>query len=142
MEAASSGVRIDGEGRGAATADCDGDGRPDLAVADAVGPTRLFRNVAGRPGLRVRLEGPGGNPLAAGAALRWISGGSTGPARELRLGGGHWSCDSTTVVLARPVSGPGELSVRWPGGTETLTPVASGVTEMVVGTGGRVVRSR
>jgi hypothetical protein len=142
LDAMASGVRIDGEGRGAATADHDGDGRPDLAVAVSGGPLRLYRNTAGKPGLRVRLQGPTGNPTAAGASVRLVVGGRAGPARESRLGGGHWSCDSATLVMARPDPGAGELRIRWPGGSETATKVDGAVGDVVVASDGSVVRSR
>ncbi|HRI13170.1 MAG TPA: hypothetical protein PLX89_09200, partial [Verrucomicrobiota bacterium] len=38
-------------------------------------------------------------------------------------GGGYWSQDSATVVLAAPTGPSAPLSVRWPGGhTTTSTP--------------------
>jgi hypothetical protein len=67
-----SGILVYGEGRGAAAADYDGDGRLDLAVAQNGAATRLFRGVAGRPGLRVRLQGTPVNPEAVGAVVRLV----------------------------------------------------------------------
>lgn len=127
-----SGVRIEGEARGAATADFDGDGRPDLAVSQHDGPTKLYRNTLGRPGLRIRLVGPAGNSLAAGASLRLAQGGYLGPAREIRLGGGHWSSDAATTILARPLDGAAEVMVRWPGGNQTRTHVAASLQSVLV----------
>ena len=132
LSSSASGIEIDGEGRGAATADFDGDGRPDLAVAQFRGATRLFRNATGKPGLRVRLEGTPGNPLAAGASIRVMQGGKAGPLREVRLGGGHWSCDATTSVLARPSDGPSELQILWPGGARTTTQVSSSESGVLI----------
>src|SRR5262249_49109027 len=59
-----SGVAIYGEQRGAALCDFDEDGRIDLAVAQNGEATKLYRNVTGKPGLRVRFEGPPGNVAA------------------------------------------------------------------------------
>ncbi len=137
LAAAISGIQMDGEGRGAATADFDGDGRPDLAIAQFRGATRLFHNVAGKPGLRVRLEGTPGNPLAAGASIRLVQEGKAGPVREIRLGGGHWSCDASTMVLARVGDGPCEVQVLWPGGAKTTTRVESTVSGLIIGEDGK-----
>ena len=118
LSSRASGIRILGEGRAVAVADPDADGRPDLFVTTVEGPTLAYRNRTGRPGLRVRLMGPPGNPLAAGARVRWTHDASrkAGPAREWHLGSGHGGCDSAIHVIARPVDGDGTLDVTWPGG--------------------------
>jgi hypothetical protein len=130
-----SGLLIYGEQRGAATADYDGDGRPDLVVAQHGDATRLFRNQIGRPGLRVRLNGPPSNPAGVGATL-WLEfeNGGRGPAREIRAGGGYGSQDALTPVLAVPER-PRALHVRWPGGRVTRHPVPPGAREVVVTAG-------
>ena len=67
-----SGVKVYGEQRGSAVSDFDGDGRVDLAVSQNGAETKLYRNTSARPGLRVRLAGPAGNPNGVGAAMRWL----------------------------------------------------------------------
>lgn len=127
-----SGIRIEGEGRAAVAADFDADGRPDLAVATHNGPTRVFRNRLGRPGLRVRLEGGEGNRTGAGARVRLKAGAAAGPARLWRAGSGRGSCSPSTQVMARPGVDEVRLEVDWPGGVTHVVPVAAGISEVRV----------
>jgi hypothetical protein len=134
-----SGLRIDGEQRGAAVADYDEDGRVDLVVTQNAGPTRLFRNERGRPGLRVRLQGPPGNPRGLGAVVRPVRGGMPGPARAVLAGSGYASQDSAVVVLA---GGPERVEVRWPGGLHATVDIPPGAAEVAIAMDGRVQRLR
>ena len=119
-----SGVKVYGEQRGAALSDFDGDGRVDLAVSQNGAGMALYRNRGGRPGLRVRLSGPAGNANGLGAILRVGEEGKPGAARELHGGGGYWSQDSCTTVLARPLNPKSlVLQVAWPGGRTRLHPI-------------------
>lgn len=120
-----SGVVIRGDQRGSAVADFDRDGRPDLAVAQNGGLTTLWRNVTGRPGVRVRLIGPTGNPRAVGAVLRLEGEGWSGPARAVTAGTGQWSTDGAAIVLSRP-SRAKTLVVRWSDGRETRADLPAG----------------
>jgi hypothetical protein len=129
--AADPGIAAWGEQRGAATADFDGDGRPDLVVGQNASPTMLFRNAGARPGLRVRLAGPARDADGIGASLRWIAGGVAGPRREIRAGGGYWSVDSPVTVLGTGRAA-GEVEVRWPDGTTRRRAVAAGVAEVTL----------
>lgn len=109
------GLSMPGEQRGSAVADVDADGRPDLAVGQQSGKTRIFRNRAGKPGVRVALEGPAGNPDGIGAAVRLVMGSRLGPVREIHAGAGFRSQDSPEILLAAPQD-PTAVEVRWPGG--------------------------
>jgi len=126
-----SGVMVYGEQRGAALCDYDHDGRVDLVVTQNGAETRLFHNLGGRPGLRVRLAGPAGNPFGIGAVIRLDYGGRMGPAREVHAGSGYWSQDGTVQVLGGQEP-PSKVWVRWPGGRVTTVPVPSGTSEVVV----------
>jgi len=126
-----SGVKVYGEQRGSAVSDFDGDGRVDLVVTQNGGATRLFRNEAAKPGLRVRLKGPPGNPSGIGAMLRVDFSGKVGAAREVHAGSGYWSQDSVVEVLASPQA-PAKLQVRWPGGRISTVEVPVGSREITV----------
>lgn len=128
-----SGIAIYGEGRGVAVADYDHDGRPDLAAAQNANATRLFRNVQGTPGLRVRVQGPIGNVDGIGTILRLeFEDGTFGPAREVHAGAGYWSQDAFTQVLG-PAKRARFVQVTWPGGKKTRVPVPAEAKEMTVG---------
>jgi hypothetical protein len=126
-----SGIKVHGEQRGAAVADFNHDGRADLVVTQNANATRLFKNSSARPGLRVRLQGPPGNPDGVGAALRLKFTGGYGPVREVRAGGGYWSQDSSRALLAAPVP-PAAIEVVWPGGKRTEQAVDSQADEITV----------
>ena len=135
-----SGVLVYGEQRGAAVSDFDGDGRVDLLVTQNAAETRLFRNVHGKPGLRVRLKGAPGNPFGYGAQLRLEHDGQLGPVREVHGGGGYWSQDSPVQILSGGGDGPLKVWVRWPGGKSFTVEVPPGAREIQIGLDGQVSR--
>jgi hypothetical protein len=136
-----SAILVYGDQRGAAIADFDQDGRVDLAVSQNGAATRLFHNVSGKPGLRVRLIGPAGNPDGIGAQVRLMFGDRAGPVREVHGGSGYWSQDSTVTVLSVPEA-PAAIWVRWPGGRITSTPLTQQSLEITVDQAGKVVSKR
>ena len=138
LDPVQSGIRIDGEGRAACVGDADGDGRPDLFVAQHGGATRVLRNLQGKPGLRVRLDAGPGNPLGAGTQVRWVGAGAAGPVRVWRFGAGGGASDSAVQVLARPEPGEGALEVTWPGGKKSQVRVPAAARGMRISADGRV----
>jgi hypothetical protein len=136
-----SGVAVYGEQRGAAAGDFNEDGREDLVVTQNGAATRLFQNVGGRPGLRVRLVGPFGNPLGIGAIVRLEFDQHRGPAHEVHAGSGYWSEDSAVVLLAVPEV-PRQIDVLWPGGKRVRAEVAASSREITLhyGGGAKLVR--
>jgi enediyne biosynthesis protein E4 len=132
-----SGLVVYGEQRGAAAADYDGDGRVDLVVTQNATTTRLFHNLRAKPGLRVRLAGPPGNPSGVGAMMRLKSGNQFSPAREIHAGSGYWSQDSPVQVLAR-LPEPLQLWVRWAGGQTNMVDVPRAVQDIELSVTGKL----
>jgi hypothetical protein len=126
-----------GEQRGAALCDYDRDGRVDLLVAQNAGGTKLFHNEGSKPGLRVRLKGPPGNPSGFGAVMQLVFANRTGPAREIHAGSGYWSQDSAVQILGLPEPAVG-ISVRWPGGKRVKAELAEKTREVTIDYEGRV----
>jgi hypothetical protein len=132
-----SGVIAYGQQRGAALSDYDGDGRVDLVVAQNGGETKLFKNTGARPGLRVRLIGPLGNPFGIGAALRLQNESMQGPLREIHAGSGYWSQDSAVQVMSL-ASSPKRLEVRWPGGRTATIELPVKASEVTIHFNGQI----
>jgi hypothetical protein len=126
-----SGVAVYGEQRGTALGDFNEDGRVDLVVTQNGAATKLYENVGARPGLRVRLAGPPGNPAGIGAALRLLNRDRPGPRRELHAGSGYWSSDSPVQALSF-AGEPTRIEVRWPGGKRFTTDLPSGAKEVIL----------
>ncbi|MGC8991594.1 MAG: FG-GAP repeat domain-containing protein, partial [Verrucomicrobiia bacterium] len=136
MPGQASGIKVYGEQRGCAVGDYDTDGRPDIVVTQNGNETKLFHNVSGKPGLRVRCVGPLGNPTGIGAAVRLrFRSGRFGAPREIQSGSGYWSRNSDTLVLATPEP-PAEVWVRWPGGHEVSAPIPANAREIALDANG------
>jgi enediyne biosynthesis protein E4 len=133
-----SGIKVYGDQRGAALGDFDEDGRVDLAVSQNGAETKLYQNVGAKPGLRVRLSGPPGNPDGVGATVRLVFGEKFGPAREIHGGSGYWSQDSPVQILCGQQE-PTQVWVRWPGGKTTTSNIPHGAREITVDRSGTVV---
>jgi hypothetical protein len=141
MSGSVSGIAAYGEQRGSALGDFDQDGRVDLVLSQNGAPTSLFKNVAAKPGLRVKLRGPAANPWGIGAQVRLHFGLRKGPLREIHAGSGYWSQDSPVVVMGYPTF-PEKVEVIWPGGKSRVYRVPAGSLEVEVDPEGRLLSSR
>jgi hypothetical protein len=124
-----SGIKAYGEQRGCALADYDQDGRVDLVVTQNGAPTKLYHNLATKPGLRIRLRGTETNPAGIGTAIRLLFGERPGPVREVHAGSGYWSQDGAVQVMGTPEP-PTQVWVRWPGGKTATVEVKPNAREI------------
>ena len=119
-----SGIAVHGDARGAASGDFDGDGRPDLAVAQNGAATKVFHNREAKPGIHLTIEGTKDNPFAIGARFRVTDAdGRKGPIREISAGGGYLSQNSPVAIIP---AGAKSVTVTFPDGSETEIPVPAG----------------
>ena len=134
-----SGIKVYGEQRGAAISDFNKDGRIDLAVSQNSAMTKLYKNISGKPGLRVRLIGTKNNPTGVGANVRLIyKEKAAGPAKQIHAGSGYWSQDSPVLVFGIPET-PDKIQIQWPGGKITESKIPSDVREISINTEGEIV---
>ena len=129
-----SGLTVFGEGRAAAAADFNHDGRTDLVICQNGSKPKLFLTQVNRRGLRVQLQGSNGNREAVGAQIRLELEGKPGPSRTVRLGSGFLSQNSTTQVLGAAENATA-LLVAWPSGKEERYKLAPNQSEITAGSG-------
>jgi hypothetical protein len=128
-----SGIKVYGEQRAAPAADVDADGRVDILVTQNGAATKLYRNVGGAPGLRVRLDGPDANPSGVGAVVRLVdTEGRSGPARLVTAGSGYWSQGSSVPVMGKGTGTVSAVQVQWADGTRSSVDVPEGATRITV----------
>ena len=125
-----SGIKVFGEQRGSVAGDLNGDGRPDLIVAQSKSKPKLFFNEIGQAGLRFNLSGSLANPLAQGATVSAVfADGTKGPARLIGGSSGRYSQSAAgqTLGAAKRIRA---IEVVWPSGTttrENITDVSKSV---------------
>lgn len=111
-------------GRGAAVADLNADGLPDLVEVFYGAPVRVWRNVgagdAARPAamgnwLGITLVEPGPNRDAIGAWIE-VKVGDLTIQRELTIGGGHVGGPLGPIHVGLGSSGEAQVRVQWPDG--------------------------
>lgn len=123
-EAASEGLARPEVSRGLAVADYDHDGRPDLALTNTDGPTRLFHNVSA-PGSRrlvVRLRGRETNRDAVGASVRILASAGERPDIErtatVLSGVSYLSRNADDLYFGLADVDAVDLEISWPDGSQ------------------------
>jgi hypothetical protein len=110
--------------RGAAVGDYDGNGYPDLYVANWGGPNQLLRNAIagnGKHYIKIRLQGTTSNRSGIGARIRVVGGGKT-QIREVTSGSSLFSHNELSVIFGLDSSTiVDSIQVRWPSGIVTDT---------------------
>jgi len=115
--------------RGLAAGDLDGDGRPEIVIANVNQPPSLLRNRAERTNafLSLRLEGVESNRSAIGARVTVEADGRT-QMQDVVGGGSYYSHSDLALYFGLgTVDRIDALAVRWPSGAEQrFTDVAPG----------------
>jgi hypothetical protein len=120
-----SGIEVYGEQRGAAAADFDGDGRVDLVVSQNGAPTKMYRNILAKPGLRLE------NLVTVGAKVRVMyEDGTAGPIREIQIGSSYWSQNGASTLGSRKKIKT--VVIKWPDGNKSQLSVNDGESVVIV----------
>jgi hypothetical protein len=111
-------------GRGMAVGDYDGDGKPDLLIANLEGRSLLLRNESETGSwLAVTLKDRGPNRFGLGARLT-LKAGDTKQIREIRTSGSVLSANEPAAYFGLGAyTGPATLEVRWPDGRKQTVAV-------------------
>ena len=115
--------------KGAACLDLDGDGAPDVLLANNDAPVDCYRAAGSSRRLLVQLQGGTGNPTAVGAIVLAVHQDGRKFAHEIAAGSGYLSQSSARLWLAGDVQ---RLEVHWPGGASSAHEIPPGQTKLTL----------
>jgi hypothetical protein len=124
-----SGVMISGDAKSVVAMDVNGDGWEEIFVGINNGELKSFEHSGKSPNqpLQVRLRGKPGNSHAIGARITVVLDDSSLQSAEVHAGSGYLSQASPAVTFGVPKGRSiKEVSVRWPDGSASSTPVPTG----------------
>jgi hypothetical protein len=130
--------------RGAAYADIDNDGAPDILLATNGGPAYLFHNLGGAQNnaIRVRTVGTRSNRDGIGAVVRVRSANGVNT-QTVRSGSSYCSQSELTLTFGLGKESEAEgVEITWPSGQKDSLKNLKANATYVVEEGGRIVSSR
>ncbi len=130
--------------RGAAYADIDNDGAPDILLTTNGGPAYLFRNVGGAQNnaIRIRTTGTRSNRDGIGAVVRVHTAAGTS-AQTVRSGSSYCSQSELTLTFGLGKENQADsVEIAWPSGQKDSLRNLKANATYTIAEGGRIVATR
>ncbi len=133
-----SGLVVWGDAKSLTVTDFNGDRRPDFVVGLNNAPVQAFEHQGASPHssdafLRVRLQGPAGNPTCIGSRVRLTLSDGSSQTAEVCAGGGYLSQSTPTLTFGLASGREAqELAVTWPDGSQSIHTIGKAQREVLI----------